>query len=198
MLRPVRQVALRLDIHIKVSILSYLDPPRNDQSERCHVKPTVYIETSIVSYLRSNLSSQVVAAARQLLTREWWEYERAEYSLVTSQYVLDEAAEGSPELAAERLAALSGIRLLPLVPDIGAIANEILARTVLPQIATVDALHIAIAVHHRVDYLLTWNCKHIANAKILPRLYETIRQLGLPIPIICTPEEMVDHDPQSS
>ena len=156
--------------------------------------PTVYIETSIISYLRQRPSSQVVMSARQLLTHQWWNDERGNYELVTSQYVIDEASDGDPVLAAERLQSLEGILLLPLDPQIGVIAREIMSRAILPPKASIDALHIAMVAHHEIQYLLTWNCKHIANAKILPRIYKVLSDLGLPIPIICTPEEMVDDD----
>jgi predicted nucleic acid-binding protein len=155
---------------------------------------TVYIETSIVSYLRQRPNAQIVMAARQLLTHQWWDNERGDYELVTSQYVLDEASAGDPVLAAERLRHLDGIPLLSLDPQIGRIANEIMSRAILPPKALIDALHIAIAAHHGIQYLLTWNCKHIANAKALPRIYKVLTDLGCPIPIICTPEEMVADD----
>jgi len=155
---------------------------------------TVYIETSIVSYLRQRPSSQVVMAARQVLTHQWWDDERGKYELVTSQYVLDEASAGDPVLAAERLQLLDGIPLLPLDPQIGVIAKEIMSRAILPPKASIDALHIAAVAHHGIQYLLTWNCKHIANAKLLPRIHRVLTDLGYPIPIICTPEEMVEHD----
>jgi len=156
--------------------------------------PTLYIETSIISYLRQRPSTQVVMAARQLLTHQWWGEERGNYELVTSQYVLDEASAGDPVLAAERLQLPEGIPLLPLDPQLGVIANEIVSRAILPPQASIDALHIAAVAHHRIQYLLTWNCKHIANAKILPRIHEVLTDLGIPIPIICTPEEMVSDE----
>ena len=155
---------------------------------------TLYIETSIISYLRQRPSSQVVMAARQLLTHQWWGEERGNYELVTSQYVLDEVSAGDTVLAAERLQSLDGILLLPLDPQIGVIANEIISRAILPPSASIDALHIAMVAHHRIEYLLTWNCRHIANAKILPRIRDVLTDLGIPIPIICTPEEMVDDE----
>ncbi len=155
---------------------------------------TLYIETSIISYLRQRPSSQVVMAARQLLTHQWWGEERGNYELVTSQYVLDEASAGDAVLASERLQSLDGILLLPLDPQIGVIAKEIISRAILPPRASIDALHIAMVAHHRIEYLLTWNCRHIANAKILPRIRDVLTDLGIPIPIICTPEEMVDDD----
>ncbi len=159
---------------------------------------TVYIETSIVSYLRQRPSAQVVMAARQILTHQWWDDERGGYELVTSQYVLDEASVGDPVLVAERLQSLEGIPLLPLEMEIGVIANEIMSRAILPPKASIDALHIAMVAHHRIQYLLTWNCKHIANAKILPRIHDVLADLGCPIPIICTPEEMVDNESEDN
>lgn len=161
------------------------------------MKPTIYIETSIVSYLRQRPSGQVVAAARQLLTHRWWNTERANFQLVSSQYVIDEAADGEAALAAERLASLDGIPLLAADPDVEVIANEIMSRAILPPKALFDALHIAIVAHHPVDYLLTWNCRHIANGKILPRIHSVLDDLGVPIPIICTPEEMVEDDSEN-
>lgn len=155
---------------------------------------TLYIETSVVSYLRQRPSSQVVMAARQLLTDQWWNNERSNYELVTSQYVIDEASAGDPTLAAERLESLVGIPLLPPAPEIPQIADEIISRTILPSNAQLDALHIAAVAHHRIQYLLTWNCKHIANARILPRIYDLLNELGIPIPIICTPEELLGDD----
>jgi hypothetical protein len=153
---------------------------------------TVYIETSIVSYLRQKPSAQVVMAARQLLTHHWWEHERHNYELVISQYVIDEASGGDSTLAAERLESLDGIPLLPHAPEIPQIAREIINLGVLPAKAQVDALHIAAVAHHR--NLLTWNCKHLANAKILPRIHDLLARLGIPIPIICTPEELLADD----
>ena len=156
--------------------------------------PRVYIETSIVSYLRQRSSGQVVTAARQLLTRRWWESERFNFELVTSQYVIDEAADGDPQLAQERLESPDDIPLLQLGPDIDAIASEIMSRAILPPKAQVDALHIATAAHHGIDYLLTWNCTHIANARILPRIHRVLAEMNCFIPIICTPEEMLDDE----
>ena len=112
---------------------------------------TVYIETSVISYLRQKPSSQVVMAARQLLTHQWWNNERTEYQLVVSQFVIDEASAGDATLAAERLESLDGIPLLPLDPAIADIADEIMSRAILPEKARTDALHIAMVAHHRIQ-----------------------------------------------
>ena len=113
---------------------------------------------------------------------------------MTSQYVIDEAADGDPQLAEERLESLDDIPLLQLGPDIDAIASEIMSRAILPPKAQVDALHIATAAHHGIDYLLTWNCTHIANARILPRIHRVLAEMNRFIPMICTPEEMLDDE----
>jgi predicted nucleic acid-binding protein len=156
--------------------------------------PTLCVETSIVSYLRQQPSVRVVTAARQLLTHQWWNHERSKYDLVTSQYVIDEASDGETLLSEDRLRALEGIPLLPADAEVQVIADEIMARAILPPKAVFDALHIAITAHHRIDYLLTWNCRHIANGRILSRVHTVLHDLGIPIPVICTPEELVEHD----
>lgn len=159
---------------------------------------SVYIETSIVSYLRQRPSTQVVAAARQILTHQWWNDQRLLYDLVTSQYVIDEASAGDALLAAERLESLEGIPLLHITSEVPQIASRIMALGLLPPKAQVDALHISLAAHHRIQYLLTWNCKHIANAKILPKIHGVLIDMGIPIPIICTPEEMLGDETDES
>ena len=114
--------------------------------------------------------------------------------MLVSQLVIDEASAGDPALATERLQLLAGIPLLSLDPAIADIADEIMSRAILPEKARTDALHIATVAHHRIQYLLTWNCRHIANARILPRIYNVLNDLMIPVPVICTPEEMVGND----
>lgn len=159
--------------------------------------PTVYIETTVVSYLRQRPSTEIVIAAHQLLTHRWWSNERTKYELVVSQYVIEEAAAGDPTLAADRLQALNGIPALPDAPEIRQIAAQIMSRAILPRKAEVDALHIATVAHHRIDYLLTWNCRHIANATILPRIHQVLEAMSIPIPMICTPEELLGDDTET-
>jgi predicted nucleic acid-binding protein len=156
--------------------------------------PTVYVESSIISYLRQKPSADILNAARQLLTARWWTSERAAYELVISQYVLDEISAGNSASAAERLLAVDGIPVLPPAFEIPQIAEVIMARATLPPKAQVDALHIAAVAHHRIDYLLTWNCTHIANARILPKIFSALRDMDLPLPIICTPEELLGDE----
>ena len=154
---------------------------------------TVYVETSVVSFLRENPSASSESVQRQLLTRRWWSSYRHRYELVTSQYVLDEARVGQTDRAQERLGYLSGVPLVPLSDEVDALAAEIMSRAILPEDAIVDALHIASAAVNRVDYLLTWNCSHIANPMILPRVFRTLDDFALPFPVICTPKDMLEE-----
>ncbi len=153
---------------------------------------TVYIETSIISYLRARSSLLIQSVAKQIVTRRWWEEERHNYQLVTSHYVVAEASVGNPALAAERLAALSGIPMLPESEEVAVLAERLLEAALLPPKARVDALHLCVAAFHRIDYLMTWNCSHMANARILPRIRVILSELGYQLPIVCTPEEMID------
>jgi hypothetical protein len=154
---------------------------------------SIYIETSVVSFLRENPSASPESVERQVITRRWWNLHRQRYELVTSQYVVDEASMGSPARAQERVRYLAGIPLVALSSEIDDLAAQIMARTILPKDAIVDALHIATAAVSRVDYLLTWNCSHIANPMILPRVFRALDDFGLPFPVICTPQDMLEE-----
>ena len=149
----------------------------------------VYVETSIVSYLRARPSRDAVLAAHQALTRRWWRGRR-NYSLFVSQVVADEAIRGDRLASARRLRALRGIPRLALNEAATELAAELVRRGALPRKATVDAFHIGIAAAHQVDYLLTWNCKHLANATMRSTIETTCRSSGFTPPIICTPEEL--------
>lgn len=151
--------------------------------------PTVYLETTIVSYLTARPSRDVVLAGHQKLTRNWWR-KRAAYELRVSQLVLDEAAVGDQLLRARRLRALRGISVLPLTNAATQLAGALIQRGALPEKATVDAFHIGIAAAHDMAYLLTWNCKHLANATMRGTIEAVCRSQGLSPPIICTPEEL--------
>ena len=152
---------------------------------------TLYIETSIISYATAWPSKNVQIAAIQEQARSWWSYERPKFELVTSQLTLDEAAAGDPIAAAERLSLLDGLPIMPISPDAELLADRILAGHMMPQKAAADALHVALAALARVDYLLTLNCKHIANAHELPRVYRLLASEGLGGLLICTPAEFL-------
>ena len=151
---------------------------------------TVYIETSIIGYMTARSSDAIIFLARQQLTQQWWNDRRERYDLVTSQLVLDEAGAGDPTAAQERIDLLENIPLLDIQhPDVQVLADELIANHLLPQKAAADARHVAVSAVFGVDYLLTWNCKHIANAETLPRIYRKIREAGFEPPLVVTPEE---------
>lgn len=152
---------------------------------------TLYIETSIVSYATAWPSRNLQIAAIQVQARDWWSIERPKFELVTSQLTLDEAAAGDPVAASERLKMLDGLPLMPISKDAELLADRILAGHMMPQKAAADALHVALAALARVDYLLTLNCKHIANAHELPRVYRLLASEGLGGLLICTPAEFL-------
>ena len=153
-------------------------------------KEAVYIETSLVSYLVARPSRDLIRAARQQLTVDWWENERTKFDLFVSDAVLQEASAGNQSEAAKRLAALAGVPLLQITNAAVLLAADLVKKHALPIKDAQDALHIAIACVNGMDYLLTWNCKHIANAQMRHKIEQTCRSAGFEPPVICTPEEM--------
>jgi predicted nucleic acid-binding protein len=152
--------------------------------------PTIYIETSIVGYLTARSSKSVIFQARQQLTRQWWDRQRAQYDLVTSQLVLDEAGAGDPDAAKERLELLKSIPVLDVgEAEVESLADELISKHLLPKKAASDARHVAVATVYEIEYLLTWNCTHIANAVMLPSIYQFLRDSGFVPPLVVTPEE---------
>ena len=155
---------------------------------------TVYIETSIVSHATARSSSDIQIAAIQQQAREWWSIERPKFELVTSQLVVDEAAAGDPTAAADRLKLLDGIPTVPIDDDVRSLARAIVSASIMPAKAAADALHVAAAAVAGVQYLLTLNCKHIANAHELPRIYRLLDDHGFGPLLICTPSEFLGGD----
>lgn len=153
-------------------------------------KPSVYIETTIPSFLTARPSINLIVAGKQEVTRQWWERRREHYHLFLSQYVLDEAAGGDSEAAGKRLEAIDDIELLEVDEEVLRLAGEIMKTGLIPQKAQTDAAHIAVATRHSMDFLLTWNCAHIANAEIFSRIKFAVMNAGHSLPTICTPDEL--------
>ena len=152
-----------------------------------------YIETSIVSYLAGRPSRDLVVAGRQQLTHTWWEQRRAAFDLYISQVVLDEVRAGDPDAARRRSALVADLPLLDVTADVAELAAALIERVPLPSQAAADAAHIAVAAYHRVDFLLTWNVAHIANASLRRRVEEVCRVQGHKAPILCTPDELIEE-----
>ena len=153
--------------------------------------PKIYLETSVVSYLAARPSRDLITAAHQQLTHVWWEARRPEFEILVSQLVLDEAAGGDALVVKKRLAYLRDLPLLAIDKRVEILARDLIVGVGLPPRAGADAVHIAVASRHEVDFLLTWNCAHIANAQLRPRIERVCREQGYRAPVLCTPAELM-------
>jgi predicted nucleic acid-binding protein len=154
----------------------------------------VYIETSVVSYLVARPSRNLLAAAWQQVTQEWWDKRRAGFELFTSQLVLAEVAQGDPGAAQRRREALQHIPDLEVTDEVVALAARLVKEGALPREATDDAVHIALAAVHGMDYLLTWNYRHLDNAERKPIVRSICAIAGYRCPEICTPQELMGEE----
>jgi hypothetical protein len=152
---------------------------------------TVYIETTIPSYLAAHPSSLAAIAVDQTATHTWWQSERGRYRLFTSAFTMDECSRGDAGAAARRLAFLAGTPELSIPADLHLLEQDIIQLFQLPPKAYTDASHLALAIVHRMDYLLTWNCTHLANAILQKELVEYCGYHQLHVPIVCTPETLI-------
>ncbi len=155
------------------------------------MKPKVYLETSFIGYLTSWPARDVVVLAHQQLTREWWETRRSSFELFTSEIVVAEAERGDETAVRVRRDVLAATQRLSASPAAEALVPQLLAATGLPVKVFADMAHVALATVHGMQYLLTWNCRHIANATILRTVTKTCREHGYEPPVICTPEELM-------
>lgn len=155
---------------------------------------TVYVETSIISYLTARASRDLLAAAHQQTTREWWDHHRQRFEVFVSPLVMEEARRGDEDAAAQRIALIRGLPSLEIVEEAYDLAQAFVKGKALPPSAQDDAAHIALAAVHNIDYLLTWNCRHIANAETRPLVRSVCESKGYACPEICTPEELMGGD----
>ena len=152
--------------------------------------PTVYLETSVTSYLAADPSRDLVIAAHQQITREWWRTAADRYELYISELVLAEISEGKPALASKRLELVAGLPVLEYSDDVAALVEEFESRLGLTGRARVDLPHFAFAVAYEIDYLVTWNCAHIANGAVIRRLMNATTELRRFCPAVLTPTEL--------
>ena len=155
-------------------------------------KPTVYIETTIVSYLTAWPSNDIVRRSHEIITRDWWTQSRPQFDLYTSVFTTNEASGGDPTAAADRLRELQNIPLLPTTPDVAALAAQLERALSLPARARIDAAHLAVAAVHGMAFLLTWNCRHLANGTLTDRIEDTCSAAGFVAPRILTPELLME------
>jgi hypothetical protein len=152
---------------------------------------SVYLETTFISYFVSRLSRDLLVAAHQQATQDWWIERRQEFECYVSQVVIDEACAGNPEEAGKRMATISELAVLEVTGDAESLTTAIISSGALASRAVRDAAHIAVAAVNNMDYLLTWNCKHLANAQIIRRISVVCNNEGYSMPVICTPEELM-------
>lgn len=156
------------------------------------MKPKVYIETSIPSYLTARISNDLRVAANQNTTIEWWETRRPGFELFISEFVVVEASLGNYESAQKRLEIIGNLPKLIVTEAVRTLAKALISDGPIPANAEIDAYHIAVATANGIEYLLTWNCTHIANAIMRPKIEEVCRRQGFEPPIICTPQELME------
>lgn len=156
------------------------------------MKPKVYLETSIIGYLASRPSRDLIVAANQQSTQEWWEKQLPKVDVFISQLVVQEASSGDADAVTRRLKAIADFPLLDVSPEAIRLAERLIAENVIPKQAAEDALHIAVAAVNGMNYLLTWNLKHIANAVIRANVESVCRLNGYEPPVICTPVELME------
>lgn len=155
------------------------------------MKPRVYLETTVISYLTARRSRDVVQVAHQEITQQWWETRRHDFDLYVSQVVVREAGLGDPDAAARRLAAIEDIQLLDVTVEVDELAEALVTEGPLPEKAGDDAIHLALAAVHEMAYLLTWNCTHLANAEMMAAVRRVLEGRGYTAPEVCVPEELL-------
>ncbi len=154
--------------------------------------PVLYVETTVISYYTSRPSRDIIIAGHQAVTVQWWESDLPKFAAVISQVVLDEIATGDPEAAAKRLAAVATMDILEMTEEVESLAVDYFNGIALPETARADAFHLALATCHGVDYLTSWNCRHIASARVRQSVQQINDRRGLATPVICTPEELLE------
>ena len=156
------------------------------------MKSTVYIETSVISYLSAKPSRDLIVAAHQQITIDWWETALPHYDAFVSPIVLDEISRGDVNAVQTRLEKVSAFLILEVLPEIRNLADIYFSELDIPEKARADSYHLAIAAWHGIDFLVSWNCTHIVNGRIRMMIEEINARQGIRTPIICTPEELME------
>jgi predicted nucleic acid-binding protein len=154
------------------------------------VLPSVYVETSVIGYLTSWPRKDVTVAGHQRTTRTWWATATDRFELFVSQPVIDECSEGDQDAVLDRLDCIRALSVLPTTAEAESLANELMCERAVPSSEPRDALHIALAAVHGVEFLVSWNFRHIVNASLRPVIERVCRDNGHEPPILCTPEEL--------
>jgi hypothetical protein len=157
-------------------------------------KPSIYLESTVISFYANRRSRNLIVAAYQEITAEWWETELPKYDAYISDFVIQEISRGDPRAAAKRLAAAEPFVLLEIPDQVEQLATRYLSEIVIPRRSHVDAFHIATAVVNGMDYIVTWNFHHISNVFVKEKIRRINDMQGVETPTICTPEELAEDD----
>lgn len=156
------------------------------------VKPSVYVETSVISYYTASPSRDLIIAAHQQITQEWWKMALNKYEVFISPVVLEEIARGDQNAAENRLKVIQNFSVLDVVPQVKDLAEEYFLAIGIPEKAKADAYHLAVAAWHGMDFVSSWNCKHIASGRVKSIVYDINSLRSIKTPFICTPEELME------
>jgi predicted nucleic acid-binding protein len=162
------------------------------------VKSQVYIETTAISNLTVRPFQGIVVPAYQQITRDWWQSAAERFELVVSEFVINEGSAGNEEAAKKRLAVLESLTVIEATQEAFELARKLVDLGAIPKKAAEDAAHIAIAVANGIDYLVTWNCRHIANAMKRSQIEWICRKASYRPVIICTPDELMEPDDEKN
>lgn len=157
-------------------------------------KPTLYLETTVPSYLAARMSRDIVVQAHQQITWDWWNSRRENYEIYISEIVLKEIADGDQKAAERRYEFVKYLEILDISEDVRQLARDLAVFLRLPKRAEMDALHLSFATEYELDYLLTWNCAHLANGSVIHRLKKFESEHSRVVPVIITPEELMIGD----
>jgi hypothetical protein len=157
-------------------------------------KPKVYLESSVISFYANRRSKDLVVAAYQEISADWWENELHKYQPYVSQFVLEEISRGDSRAAQNRMDAIKTFPLLELPEEVFDLAQRYLKEIQIPRKAQLDAFHISAAVVNGMGYILSWNFHHIANVFVKQKIQRINESLGVETPIICTPEELIENE----
>ena len=152
----------------------------------------MYLETSVVSYFTARPSRDIIVLAHQEITRQWWEKAIQQFEIYISEAVMEEISTGDLEAVKRRLEKVDTFKRLELNVYVEKMAQVYVDRLKIPKKSALDAVHLAAASIHNMDYLVTWNCSHIANGIVIKKLLEVNTSYGVKTPVICTPEELLE------
>ncbi len=156
------------------------------------MKPTVYIETTVISYLTARPSRDLIIAAHQQIAHEWWNTALPNFEPFISPIVLEEISRGDTNAIALRFESISDLTLLEVLPEVRDLAESYFSATEIPEKARADSYHLSLASWHGMDFLVSWNCTHIVSGRVKKIIEQINSVYGIRTPIICTPEELME------